>query len=178
MVGWDCRHAFLGAKMPRICTICSHAEQTQIDQELVRGLPYRDIAGRFAISKSAVERHASEHLASAIARVGELRDRIHADTLIGELRVLREVTLGILEEARESANHGTALRAIARLEKQAELVARLAGELVERQRVETVAVIFSEQWQKLRPALVKALLPHPEAAAALEAVLEELDAGS
>ncbi|MBV8831305.1 MAG: hypothetical protein JO108_18990 [Acidobacteriaceae bacterium] len=42
-------------------------------------------------------------------------------------RPLREVTLGVLEEARAADDHDIALRAIARLEKQAELCGRLAG---------------------------------------------------
>ena len=138
---------------------------------MIAGSPYRSVASEWGLSKSAVERHASEHLVAAIARAGELRDRINADALIAELRVLREVTLGVLEEARQSEMHAVALKAIARLEKQAELVGRLAGELVERQRVEMVSVAFAAEWQQLRPRIIAALQPYPEAAAALAEVL-------
>ena len=117
--------------MPRTCSICGHASREEIDRDIIAGKPYRDIAGRHAVSKSAVERHAGEHLAQALVRAAELEGRISADRLIAELRALRETTLGVLEEARSEANHGVALQAIARLEKQAELVGKLAGELVE-----------------------------------------------
>jgi hypothetical protein len=79
--------------MPRVCSICTHRSRGQIDRELISGLPYRDIAGRFGLSKSSLERHASEHLAAAIARAGDLRDQVTADRLIAELRVLRIPTM-------------------------------------------------------------------------------------
>ena len=162
--------------MPRLCSLCTHPERLDIDKAIIAGLPYRDISGRFGVSKSAVERHAGEHVAPAIARASTLRDQVTADALIAELRTLREVTLGVLEEARAADDHDIALRAIARLEKQAELCGRLAGELVERQRIETVSVLFSEQWLRLRPLILGALLPFPEAHAALESALT--DAGA
>ncbi len=161
--------------MGRPCTLCVHADREQIDREIIAGLPYRDISGRFELSKSAVERHAGEHLAEAISRASDLRDRVTADRLIGELRVLRETTLGILEEARSEKNHGAALQAIARLEKQAELVGRLAGELIDRTRSEQVSVVFSDQWLKLRPRLMAALLPYPEAAVAVVSALASIE---
>jgi len=168
--------AELACAMPRVCSICSHSERSAIDSGLVAGTPYRDIAGQFGVSKSALERHAGTHLLAGVARSAQLMARVDADQLIAELRVLREVTLGVLEEARQAEQHAIALQAIARLEKQAELVGRLAGELVERHRVETVAVLFSQEWQQLRPAIVRALQPFPEAAFALEAALRGIDA--
>ncbi|MGH9584641.1 MAG: hypothetical protein ACRD4O_17100 [Bryobacteraceae bacterium] len=153
--------------MPRECSLCSHSERERIDRDVIAGSSYRDIAGRFGVSKSAVERHANEHLAETIARAVDARERITADKLIAELRTLRETTLSVLEEAREESNHSAALQAIARLEKQAELCGRLAGELVERQRVEQLSASFSGEWLALRPRLVAALLPYTEAQTAL-----------
>ena len=157
--------------MPRSCTLCTHASREEIDHSIIAGQPYRDIAGRWAVSKSAVERHAGEHLAAAIARASEITDAMTADRLIAELRTLREVTLGVLEEARTGADHGMALKAIARLERQAELIGRLAGELIERREIEQTSVILNEEWPKMRSAIVDALQPYPEAWAAVLAKL-------
>lgn len=159
--------------MPRSCSVCGHSDRVQIDREIVAGIAYRDIAGRFELSKSAIERHAGEHIAELISRSRELRDFVDADQLVGELRVLRETTLGILEEARIGGEHSVALSAIGRLQQQAELVARLLGELVERQRVETVDLAVSDRWKRLRSVIVEALAPHPEARAAVMAALED-----
>lgn len=158
--------------MGRPCSICVHPERVRIDAEIVAGMAYRDISGRFQLSKSAVERHAGEHIPQLISRSRELREWLNADQLVGELRVLRETTLGILEESRTAGEHAVSLAAIARLEKQAELVARLLGELVERQRVETLDLHVSEKWVLIRSAIVDALAAYPEAQAAVLAALE------
>jgi hypothetical protein len=166
--------------MPRDCTICGHAEREQIDREIIAGLPYRDISGRFALSKSAVERHANGHIAAAIARAAGASIAITADLLVSEVRTLREVTLGILEEARVVGDHAASLNAIARLEKQAELCGRLAGELVERHAVEQRSILIDSEWMRLRSLVVAALLPYPEAGRAVLAALriEAGDVGS
>ncbi len=148
--------------MSRVCSLCSHHERAEIDRSIISGQPYRDIAGQFAVSKSAVERHASSHLAEAIARHSELEGKITADRLIAELRTVREVTLGVLEEARQGRDAGMALKAIARLEKQSELVGKLAGELIERQRIDQTSIVFNDQWLRLRAVIMRAVEGHPE----------------
>lgn len=159
--------------MGRTCSICNHQDREQINSEIVAGLAYRDIAGRFELSKSAIERHAGEHIPDLIGRGRELRAWLNADQLVGELRVLRETTLGILEESRTAGEHAVSLSAIHRLEKQAELCARLLGELVERQRVETIDLQVAEKWIRIRSLIVKCLDPYPEARAALLLALED-----
>jgi len=158
--------------MGRTCSICVHVEREQIDREVIAGLSYRDISGRFELSKSAVERHANGCIVAAVGRARALVDGVSAEVLAGELRTLRETTLGILEESRAAQQHGVSLAAIARLEKQAELVAKLLGELVDRQRVETIDLQVSEKWIRLRTLIVDALVPFPEARGALLAALE------
>lgn len=160
--------------MANRCTVCNHPDRLEIDKLVIGGVPYRDISGRFQVSKSALERHASGHIAAAISRARDLRDWLNADQLVGELRVLREVVLGILEEARADGDHATALQAIGRLEKQAELVARLLGELVEHQRVQMVDASASEQWSKLLPIILSVLEPYPDARRALVEALSDV----
>ena len=159
--------------MARTCTLCTHADRLEMERDIIHGKPYRDIAGRFGVSKSAVERHAGDHLTDQLVKAAEADGKITAGRLIAELRALRETTLGVLEEARQQENHGIALQAIARLERQAELVGRLAGELVERQRVEVTQVLLTERWVSLRAAIVRALLVHPLALEAVKRSLEQ-----
>lgn len=161
--------------MGRPCTICAHVDRGRIDREIVSGCAYRDISGRFQVSKSAVERHAGEHIPQLISRSRELRDWLNADQLVGELRVLRETTLGILEEARVGGEHSIALSAIGRLQQQAELVARLLGELVDRQRVETLDLQVSEKWIRIRSVILQAVRPYPDACDAVIAALKNAD---
>lgn len=160
--------------MANRCTVCGHADRLEIDKLLIGGSAYRDISGRYGVSKSALERHASGHIAVASSRARDLRDWLNADQLVGELRVLREVALGILEEARVGGDHRTALAALGRLESQAELCGRLLGELVEQKRVEMVDATFSRQREVILPIVLRAMEPYPEARAALIAALEPL----
>lgn len=53
--------------MARTCTICSNPQLQEIDQALVAGGSIRDIAGRFGISRSALDRHKRDHLARFLA---------------------------------------------------------------------------------------------------------------
>ena len=56
-------------------------------------------------------------------------DDLRAETLWERLKSINRETAAILAEARESRNHVIALQAIARVERQVELEARLLGEL-------------------------------------------------
>lgn len=44
--------------MPRSCIPCNHADAGAIAKELAQGVPFSDVAFRFACSKSSVARHA------------------------------------------------------------------------------------------------------------------------
>jgi hypothetical protein len=48
-----------------MCTICVHPARAAIDHRLEAGQPLRDIAGQYALSKSALDRHKASHLSLA-----------------------------------------------------------------------------------------------------------------
>jgi hypothetical protein len=56
--------------MPRVCTICTHPARAAIDDGLDAGQSLRDVASRYALSKSAIDRHRGSHLPAALARDG------------------------------------------------------------------------------------------------------------
>lgn len=153
--------------MARTCTVCQHSLRDEIDSLIVSGCSFRDISGRYELSKSALGRHASSHVAEAIAKASDLAAVVTADQLVGELRRLREVTAAVLAEAREEGDHAAALGAIARLEKQAELCGRLAGELVDRRVIEQRTILLDARWVGLRSLVAAALAPYPDALAAV-----------
>jgi hypothetical protein len=51
--------------MPRLCTICTHAARTAIDDGLVAGVSLRQISGQYRLSKRAVDRHKDNHFPAA-----------------------------------------------------------------------------------------------------------------
>ena len=74
--------------MARVCTICVHPDRAAIESALVEGLPYRDMARRFALPKDATARHKSDHLPAALGVAREAKDVARADDLPGKVRAL------------------------------------------------------------------------------------------
>lgn len=60
--------------MPRNCKACNHRKREEIDRALIKGDSFRDIAGRYRVSKSALQRHKEDHLQVAV------RQAIQQDT--------------------------------------------------------------------------------------------------
>jgi hypothetical protein len=144
--------------MPRACTVCTHVQRGVIENALIESTPNRRIATQYGLDEAAVRRHKAAHLPKALAqaaaraqtpRENELiahAERFAAaevrrgDDLLARLATMTEETLAILHDARsgERKDNELALKAIARIEKQAELVARLRGELDDRTQVNVV----------------------------------------
>src|SRR3989442_11375886 len=119
--------------MPRTCTVCRHPERPAINAALVAGEPLRDIAVRFGLSRSALDRHNGEHLPATLLRAKDAAEVAHADDLLGQVRGLGARALAILDQAEEAGERRTALAAIREARGVVELVARLVGELREQQ---------------------------------------------
>jgi hypothetical protein len=65
--------------MPRTCTICIHPARLAIEQRLEAGHALRDVAGQYALSKSALDRHKASHVPTQFAQDGEdLESRLRA----------------------------------------------------------------------------------------------------
>ena len=98
--------------MPRTCTICTHAERVAIDEALVQRQSFRDIAGQFNLSKSAVVRHHDEHLPAQLVLAQEAEDAARADDLLAQVRALQGHALDILAATKGALDYRTALGAI------------------------------------------------------------------
>jgi len=115
--------------MPPTCTICRHEKRQEIDQALLEGTPFRNIAKRYGTSTTALFRHRKTDIPDSLMKAKEVEEVRDADTLLDRLKSLSSETRGILKEARETKNHAIALNAIGRAEKLMELEARLLGQL-------------------------------------------------
>lgn len=161
--------------MPRVCTICTHPKREAIDQALIAGeLSYRDIAGRFEISRSSLVRHKQNHLPATLAQAQEAREVANADDLLGQLDQLRAEAHRIKDKAEKAGDFRAALTGIRELVRIVELMAKVSGELQESQ---TVNVLIMPEWVTIRAAVVEALAPFPEARAAVAGVLQGVDHG-
>lgn len=148
--------------MVRLCTICSHQSRYDIDSILVdRSLAYRDIAGQFGVSKTAVGRHVSEgHISGLIALAADAEHAAQADNLLDRIEALQSRTLAILETTKETGEHRTALAAIREARRNLELMGEITREL---DRTPTFNLHLNAEWIELRTVIVQALEPYPEA---------------
>lgn len=115
-----------------------------------------------------MQRH-KDHLPGQLAKAHEAAEVVKADTLLDRLKELNAETRAILKETREGGNHDLALKAIARVEKQLELEAKLLGEL--QPEGMTINVYSTPEWLTLRAVVISALAPYPDAARAVAGAL-------
>jgi hypothetical protein len=157
--------------MPRTCTVCLHPERNAIDEALVARVSRTEIATKYKVGASAVQRHRSNCLSPALFAVAAKREERGAERIVDRLdRVVAKVEAQI--DAAEEAGQSVQMLAAAReFRSGLELLARLTGELDERPNV-TVNVLASPEVAALASALLSALLPFPEARVAAAAVLD------
>lgn len=158
--------------MPRTCTVCGHAQRSEIDQALATGSgTLRNIAKQFGLSAAALLRHKRDHLPAHVAKAQEAKEVASADSLLEQMRALQAKTLSILEAATDPR---TALAAVQQARGNLQLAAELSGKLATQP---TVNVLVSVEWMTIRSAVLDALLPFAEARAAVSARLLALEAG-
>lgn len=131
------------------CSLCYRGDRPEIDRAIVEGASVRTIAGRHGTSKSAVDRHRA-HVAEAMAKAAEspatappeavalvaqveAREKAAGPDLLTRLFDLTRETREILAEARRAKDRDVAIKALARLEKQLELEAKVLGQIREAQ---------------------------------------------
>ncbi len=157
--------------MSMTCSICKHADRASIEASLADGTSLRDIAGRFSLSKSAVERHKSNCMKPAIAEVVAKQDEQAAFDTLSEMAWMRTQAKAIYSDAWTEAkikDHRIALSSLGELRKQTELYSELTGEL---DRSTHIELRTSPDWINVRELLFNALRPFPEARIAVAKAL-------
>lgn len=129
--------------VPRTCSVCNHRSRQAIEEGLLAGEAFRNIAKRFGMSPTALFRHKSEHLLQSLQASQAAGEVLRADALVDHVRQLRARTEAlyadaesILTQARRAKDLKTcldAIRSAAGLIREtrgnAELLGRLTGEL-------------------------------------------------
>ena len=109
------------------CTICDHAQRTVIEQAMVTA-SLRDIAAQFEISSSALFRHKSKHVASALAKATESRALASASGLIDLVEGLIHELGELKSQAKQKRNGGTeARKSVETILKAVQVLADLVG---------------------------------------------------
>ncbi|MDW8291106.1 MAG: hypothetical protein RMM06_10295 [Armatimonadota bacterium] len=83
-----------------------------IDEELIRGTPLRNIAGRYAVSVTALHRHRQEHLLSHLVLAEEAQEVANVSTLLEQIQHLRDRALRLLDAAERAGDLRGAIQAV------------------------------------------------------------------
>jgi len=154
--------------MTRTCTVCNHKDIEEINKRLINKESYRDIAGQYKLSKSAVERHFNGnpsknepgHIAELLSKSTDIKEIVNADSLL--LKLQEEAVF--VREMRDSAKKGgdieLALKAVDRALKCIELYAKVQGLIQDHP---TVNITLNAEWIGLRTTIITALDPFPDA---------------
>ena len=171
--------------MPRTCTVCRHERRQKIDEALVAGESFRSIAFRFDTSHMAVRRH-KEHLSGKLVKAAERREKWHADSLVDQLDTLLSRAKALLDEVfPEDRQNGQVVkpRDVAAVVREVRetllLMGRMTGQLKGDGATVNVGigVLSSPEWGQVASAVTGALLPYPEARAAVADALASLARG-
>jgi hypothetical protein len=160
--------------MPRVCTICSHAQRAEIDRALARDDSNRRIASHYGLVETSVRRHRADHLPARLVKAAEQTDVRNAINVVEQLKAINGAAFSVLKSARDSGDGDLALKAIDRIQKQIELQAKLLDML---QDGDTVNIMINPQWVQMRTLIFGALAHHPDARYAVAAALQSVEAG-
>ena len=85
--------------MGRTCTVCSHKDVDEINRLLLTGTSFRDIAGQFDLSKTALARHKESHIPELLLKSEDIKEVVNADNLLAQLQEARTSALDLLDKA-------------------------------------------------------------------------------
>jgi hypothetical protein len=160
--------------MTQSCGICSHPDRKKIDQEIIKGTPLRDIAGRYGTSKSSLQRHQKAgHIPAAIAKAEEAKEVAQGDKLLRYTKVLLGKAISYMNQAEDAGDLRTACGAVREARACIELLGKVTGELGPNSQVNVqvnaVSLTAVPEWS----VLMRVLERHPEIHKELSAALQE-----
>jgi len=101
--------------MSRPCTVCNHKDVEEINRLLLSGTSFRDIAGQFGLSKTAIARHKERHIPELLSKSTNLKAEVESfqgNQTLAEVRELKVRAMEILEQAQRAGDLKTALLGI------------------------------------------------------------------
>jgi len=115
--------------MPRTCSICGHTARAAIDEALVTGEPFRNIAKQYGVGSTALFRHSKSHLPARLTKAAAAAEVANADDLLAKVTALETKAAFLGQKAERGGDLRCALVAVRELTRIVELLARLTGQL-------------------------------------------------
>lgn len=100
--------------MPNTCKVCRHPKVNEIDEAVLAGVAFRDIARRFRLTHASVHRH-QKHLSETLQKAHAAEEVSRADSLVEQLQTLQEDARRISGKAEKSREYHAALAGVREL---------------------------------------------------------------
>jgi hypothetical protein len=139
--------------MPRICSICTHAQRALIDQAIITGtVSLRGIARQFGVGTDAIERHRRNHLMKLLGAATRRRES-ESDNLLDRIEqshsraeMLFETAASVLDRVRQDPAMtlkavNSCVTVLEATRKWTELLAELTGALKAQNASQTIVEI-------------------------------------
>jgi len=149
--------------MGRTCTVCSHKDVDEINRLLLSGTSFRDIAGQFDLSKTALARHKESHIPELLSKSEDIKEVVNADNLLAQLQEARTSALDLLDKAIAAGDtkvYGPPSSYLSEIRQQIKLWAELEGRIAAQPQI---TIINNPEWIELRTVIIQALDDFPQA---------------
>jgi len=174
--------------MTRTCTVCNHKDIEEINRRLINKEAYRDIAGQYKLSKSAVERHFNGnpdknepgHIAELLSKSSDINEIVTAYSLLKKVKDEEDFVREMRILAATDGDIKVALAAVDRALKCIELYARVLGVIEEQPIVnlQQVNIYQSPEWCAVGDILVRVLAGYPELKSQIAQEFKVLERGA
>lgn len=169
------------------CAVCTRPERDEIDRAILAGVSERKIAGDYGISRGAVIRH-KPHIGEALIKAKEIKEVARADTLLDEVRSLKqraETGLSCVERVLSNLEAGdgdvraicdavrTANGSIREIRGTLELLAKIAGDIPPEGST-IINIMMNPEWTRIQNVVLQVLEPYPDAKILLAERLAEV----
>ncbi len=155
--------------MPMTCTICRHKEREEIEQDLIKGVSLRNIAKRYNVGYSAVNRH-KEHIPAHLAQAAKGQEKERARDLLQEVEELQQTTYNLLKKAEAAGDLRTALYGASQARGNMELLCKMVAYLREQQ-LDELSRKRQQDFQEVSP-----FIDDPVFMTALQRAIDETEA--
>jgi len=139
-------------------------KEQRVRQMLLGKEPIRAISRETGFSRKAIETYRDESLPEKLVKAKGIEEVAEANTLLDDIKGLREKATSILEQAEKAGDLKTALLGIREARGCIELLAKVEGQINDRPQIN---ITLNAEWIELRTLIIRALEPFPDAKAAV-----------
>ena len=159
--------------MGQRCCICKHDKRLEIDRDIVKNIAHTKIAKTYGVSNQSVRNHAKNHLSRQMIKHVSIREMLHADDLLSNIKELVKKTEAILKKSEKEGKYMISLAAIRELRSTYEFMCKTAKYLDERQKEEVPQE--SDEQEEIRKQLDRLDILSDEELDLMERLLQKLD---